>query len=137
MPASRILQDSPRGAGSPKAPVGRRPSARSGLRIQSYGTPPRTSPSFPVAHSTSFKPGTRDDLGLISPFARRLRIASNTPSRVSNDPFLAASGVTEPKKTYVLTPPPSSPVIIAAMSGDGKVKDAAFSPLGAQVHSEW
>lgn len=83
MPASRGLQNSPSTAGSLRAPVGRRSCARSGLRIQSYGTPPRPSPAPAVAHSTPSSTVTLDDLDLLSPFARRLRIASGTPSHPS------------------------------------------------------
>lgn len=137
MPVSRGLEDSPSAPGSLRAFVGRRSSARSGLRIQSYGTPPRPFVSRPAVNHTPSPPVSQDDLDLLSPFARRLRITSKTPSRPMNDVFLATRVVKGPEIAYTLTPPPSSPTGNASLPRDVKMEGIPSPDGGAGATSGW
>jgi hypothetical protein len=56
----------------------RRPSTQRGLRIQSFGSPQSRSPQSPSPAPSSDLAAQK--LGLISPFERKLRIISGTPS---------------------------------------------------------
>ena len=137
MPASRGLQDLPGTAGKNRTPVGHRSSARSGLRIQSYGTPLYSSPAHAVADSTPNSNNNPTDQDLISPFARRLRIASGTPSQRPSDPFLATGEAKRRTNTYALTPPPSSPSLGVKTPVDSSIHVTPSLDRGVRVGSGW
>jgi hypothetical protein len=89
-----------------RTPSRRAPSIKGGLRISSYGTRQSRSPASLSPVPSPDTPGPKPEMGLISPFERRLRIGSATPLHPTP---LRQTETLERSGTLAGDPAPASP----------------------------